>query len=388
MNIETMTLKEVETRLAAIAQEVEQDGADLDALETETRALRDRRNALTAAAEKRSAILQTVAGMTGTPVTHAATTETRSFDRMDMTELLASPEYRSAWVKTMQGKPLTEMEQRAYTTATTSAGPAIPTALADQILSKAKQVAPLLEEITMLYVPGSVKIAVEGATAEADEHTENEDQDADEDTLVDVALTGYEVTKYLLVSKSVDRMAIPDFERYIVDTIGEALAIKLVKRIIYGTGTSQATGVDKANTWTADNSVTVAAAGSLTAANVLALIGLLPGGYDRNAKFLMSKKTLFSDFLPLQDKSKNDIVTLQGGTYYVQGYPVMLDDSVTLHEAFLGDFKRYVGNLSEAPNVVKGLLLRKNSYEYLGSCVFDGKPALGEAFRKLIKASE
>lgn len=388
MNIETMTLKEVETRLAAIAQEVEQDGADLDALETETRALRDRRAVLTAAAEKRSAILQTVAGMTGTPVTPAATTETRSFDRMEQDELLASPEYRSAWVKTMQGKPLTDVEQRAYTTATTSAGPAIPTALADQILSKAKQVAPLLEEITMLYVPGAVKIAVEGATAEADDHTENADQDADEDTLVDVALTGYEVTKYLLVSKSVNRMAIPDFERYLIDTIGEALAIKLVKRIIYGTGSGQATGVDKANTWDGDNSVTVAAAGSLTAANVLALIGLLPGGYDRNAKFLMSKKTLFGDFLPLQDKSKNDIVTLQGGTYYVQGYPVMLDDSVMLHEAFLGDFRRYVGNMSEAPNVTSDLLLRKNSYEYLGSCVFDGKPALGEAFVKLTKASE
>ena len=36
---------------------------------------------------------------------------------------------------------------------------------------------------------------------------------------------------------------------------------------------------------------------------MLNLIALLPGGYDANACFLMSKKTLFTDFMPLQDKS-------------------------------------------------------------------------------------
>ena len=383
-----MTLKEIETRLAAIAKEVEQDGADLDALEAETRTLKEQRDALIAAGEKRNAILQTVAGMTGgTPVTPKATPETRSFADMTREELLATPEYRSAWCKSLQGKPLTDVEQRAFTTATTSAGPAIPTELADQIIAKAKQYAPLLNEITLLQVPGGVRYAVEGTTNDAAKHSENADQTDAADTLVEVVLGGYEVTKYLLVSKSVDRMAAPAFESFIVDNLAEALAIKLVKLIISGTGTGEATGVEEANTWGATNSITVGKDAALTTANVLALIALLPGGYDRNAKILMSKKTLFTDFLPLQDKSKNDIVTLQGGTYYVQGYPVMLDDSVTLHEAYLGDFRRYVGNLAEAPNVAKDFLLKKNSYEYLGSTVFDGKPALGEAFVKLIKAT-
>lgn len=383
-----MTLKEIETRLAAIAKEVEQDGADLDALEAETRTLKEQRDALIAAGEKRNAILQTVAGMTGgTPVTPKAVPETRSFADMTREELLATPEYRSAWCKSLQGKPLTEIEQRAFTTATTSAGPAIPTELADQIIAKAKQYAPLLNEITLLQVPGGVRYAVEGTTNDAAKHSENADQTDAADTLVEVVLGGYEVTKYLLVSKSVDRMAAPAFEAFIVDNLAEALAIKLVKLIISGTGTGEATGVEEANTWGNTNSITVGKDAALTTANVLALIALLPGGYDRNAKILMSKKTLFTDFLPLQDKSKNDIVTLQGGTYYVQGYPVMLDDSVTLHEAYLGDFRRYVGNLAEAPNVVKDFLLKKNSYEYLGSTVFDGKPALGEAFVKLIKGT-
>ena len=381
-----MTLKEIETRLAAIAQEVEQDGADLDALEAETRSLQETRAQLIAAGEKRQAILATVTGRTGTPVTPQAP-EARSFADTERAELLSTPEYRSAWTKSLQGKTLTEVEQRAFTTATTSGGAAIPTALADEIITKAKQYAPLLTEITLLQVPGGVRYAVEGTTNEATKHAENADQTDAADTLVEVVLGGYEVTKYLLVSKSVDRMAAPAFEAFLVDNLAEALAIKLTKLIISGTGTGEATGIEEANTWGATNSITVAKASTLTAQNVLDLIGLLPGGYDRNAKILMSKKTLFGDFLPLQDKSKNDLVTLQGGTYYVQGYPVLMDDSVTLHEAYLGDFRRYVGNLAEAPNVVKDFLLKKNSYEYLGSTVFDGKPALGEAFVKLIKGT-
>jgi HK97 family phage major capsid protein len=117
----------------------------------------------------------------------------------------------------------------------------------------------------------------------------------------------------------------------------------------------------------------------------LTVISLLNGGYDRNAKFVMSKKTLFQDFIPLQDKAKNDIVSKEGNQYFIQGYPVLLDDSVAIHEAYLGDFKKYVANMAQAINVKSGEDLRTNSYLYLGSCMFDGKPAIGEAFVKIIK---
>ena len=331
-----MTLKEIETRLAAIAQEVETDGADLDALENEAKDLKEQRSALLAKAEQRNRILGTVAGMTGTPVTTNPTpVETRDFASMTREELLASPEYRTAWAKNILRRDMTDAEKRAFTIAASSAGPAIPTELADEILKKAQQHAPLLSEITLMHVPGGV----------------------------------------------------PAFEAWLVDQLAESLARKIVQRILTGTGSSQATGVDKANTWDATNSVTVAKASALTTTDVLNLIGLLPGGYDAGAKFVMSKKTLFADFLPLQDKAKNDIVRLEGGTYYVQGYPVLLDDYVTLHEAYLGNFRKYVGNMGEEITVTSDFDLPTNSYQFLGSCMFDGKPALGEAFRKLIKGT-
>ena len=114
----------------------------------------------------------------------------------------------------------------------------------------------------------------------------------------------------------------------------------------------------------------------------------MPGGYDAGAEFIMSKKTLLTDFLPLQDKTKNDLVTKEGKNYFIQGYPVTLDERVTLHEAYLGDlYSGYYGNMPEEANVDGGFVRGSNNYEYLGACMFDGKPAIENAFVKIVKAT-
>jgi HK97 family phage major capsid protein len=161
---------------------------------------------------------------------------------------------------------------------------------------------------------------------------------------------------------------------------------------INGTGVSQPTGIEKANTWDDTNSFTVAAASSLTYANVCSFIGLLKGGYDYNAKMLMSKKTLYEDFMPIMDKSKNDLVVRDATTnsYVIMGYPVMLSDSVAEHDVYLGNFRYLVGNLSQNITVDSSAEsgFRNNSIDFRGSAMFDCKPALGEAFVKLTKAAE
>ena len=99
----------------------------------------------------------------------------------------------------------------------------------------------------------------------------------------------------------------------------------------------------------------------------------------------MNRKTLFSDFLPLEDKSKNNLVVENGGTYYVLGTPVELTDSIADHEAVMFDPKKYVANMPENTNIKQSVDLRHNAYLYLGVAQFDGKPALEEAFVKLVK---
>ena len=58
------------------------------------------------------------------------------------------------------------------------------------------------------------------------------------------------------------------------------------------------------------------------------------------------------------------------------------------HEAFLGDFKKVCANLAESINVKNAYDIDTNSYKYSGIAIFDCTPAIGEAFVKLVKATE
>ena len=383
-----MRIKEIEARLAAIKQEIEERGdamkaEEIDALENETKELTEERAGLIAAAEKRNGILDNIAKGGGVSVRSFGKKEESNADPEDP---FGTPEYRSAWLKNLRRLPLTDAEKRAYANASGTGAEVVPTQTANEIISKVKKLAPMLNEVTLLHVEGAVKFVVEGTNNDAAIHTENAAITPAADTLTTVTLSGYEIVKLVQISDTVMTMSIAAFESWIVDMLAEAIARKVEDFFINGTGTSQPKGIDKANTWGATNSVSVGASASLTAANVQTLIGLLNAGYDRNAKFVMSKRTLFTDFMPLQDTSKNHIVTVQGNSYFVYGYPVLLSDYVKEHEAFLGDFKKVCANLAESINVKNAYDIDTNSYKYSGIAIFDCQPAIGEAFVKLVKA--
>ena len=138
---------------------------------------------------------------------------------------------------------LTDVEQRAWSTATASAGPAIPTQTANQILEKVSQYAPLLGQITLLRVPGNVTLAVEGDEPDAAYHTENADITATETGLTEITLSAYEIVKLVQISKSVQKMAIDAFEKaWLTDMIAKKLAKQISATILTGSGASQGKG--------------------------------------------------------------------------------------------------------------------------------------------------
>lgn len=385
-----MTLEEVKEELKKIVEKLESsdDMTDEEISELEEKAakLEAEKRSLITKAEKRKETLEKIKrNSTGYDVETAE--EGKEERNMNEENIRSSKEYRSAFLKRLQRKDLTEAEERALTTASSSVGAVIPTITQNLIIEKVFQVAPLLNEITLLRVDGNVTFAVESTVNDATLHTEGATITESGDVLIPVSLGQYEVNKYITISKSVSKMSIEAFETWITNMLGKMIAKAITNLIINGTGSSQPKGIDKAATWGEKNSVTVAKAGSLSEANVLTLVGLLNGGYDANAKWLMSKKTLINDFRPLQDKSKNDIFVKENGTYYIEGYPVLLDERVAEHDAFLGDLTMYVGNLGEEVTVDQDKKLSSNSFEFLGSAMFDGKPAVSDAFVKLTKAT-
>lgn len=98
-----MRIKEIEARLAAIKQEIEQRGdamtaAEIDALEQETTQLTEERAGLIAAAEKRNGILDNIAK--GAGIVSRSFQQNNGDDNAAPDDPFGTPEYRSAWLKT------------------------------------------------------------------------------------------------------------------------------------------------------------------------------------------------------------------------------------------------------------------------------------------------
>lgn len=393
MNIEKRRA-EIAARKAEIRKLIEGDSENklnMDDLEKELRELNEEDEKL----EKRQAIERMLNGGAA-PASPAGLSNpvARSANQPapESTEKL----YRSAWLKTLQGKPLTDDEKRAYSTAANSGLPIIPETTANQIIKKMYEVAPILQRCKIFHVPGNFKFAIEGTNDEAALHTENAAITAASDSLGSVSLTGYEIVKLVKASRACSEMALSAFESYIVEVIAEAVARRIEKYIFTGTGTNQPGGVKTAGKGASGayadgtDQITVGKTASLTEENVIALYGLLGDGYERNAVWCMNKATFFSDFFPLMNKSKNNVIEFANGKYYIMGAEVYFTGSLAAHEAYLGDFSYIIGNYSQDITVVRSEHsgLATNSIDYLGACVFDSKPVAGfGAFVHLAKAA-
>ena len=379
-------MQEINARKAELRSMLEGSGeVDLDAIEKELRDLDTEFKEL----EKRKATIDGINAGTIPAVEIPNPVTARSADTFDQDK-----EYRSAWLKTLQGKALTENEQRAYSTAANSALPAIPESTANEIIKKMYEVAPILQRCKIFHVPGNFKFAVEGTNSDAALHTENGSITAASDSLGSVSLTGYEIVKLVKASRATVNMTINAFESYIVEIIAEAIARKIENYIFAGTGSNQPGGVANGGkgsngAYTAGtDQVTVAASANVAEADVTTLYGMLSSGYERNAVWAMSKATFFAYFYALMNKSKNNLIEFANGKYYIMGCEVYFTGSLAKGVAYLGDFSYIVGNYSQDITVVKSEHsgLATNSVDYLGSCVFDSKAIAGlGAFVKFVK---
>ena len=307
---------------------------------------------------------------------------------MDREEILASREYRSAFFKRLLGRPLNEVEERAYTSADNSAGAVIPLETANMIFEKMVKVAPMLSQITLLRVAGNVKFAIEGTRNVAAIHTENEAITPATDTLTYVTLAGYEYAKVIRISKTVATMAIDAFETWLVNMLAEDIARAIEDDIINGTDSNEPKGVEKANTWTTGTLISVAAT-ALDFDDIMDLIALLPNGYMSNAKFLCNSRMFYGRLAKIKDAEGSPIYVrdMESGVgFRIMGFPVILSDYVANNTAYFGDFSKVIGNLSQdimvESSTQSGFLA--NAIDFRGTAIFDCDIAVPEAFRKLV----
>ena len=389
MNIDEMNLEQITARLAELDEEVRAatEAEAVNKAADEKKELLARKAELEDLEQRKQTALDIASGiLTPKIIDTRKEDKPMDFENMRPEDIRGTEEYRSAFLKGLQNKPLTDMEKRTNEMASTDVAGVIPTMTQERIFNKLKQYAPLMSEITLLQVPGNVTFAIEGTNNAAAKHAENDLISPAADTMLSVTLAGYEIVKVLRISKTVQAMAINAFESWLVDILGENIAAKIGEYIIYGSGTSEPKGIDYAATWT-DNSNAVIPAGAKypTAAELVELVSYLKGGYHRNAKWLMNSTDFWGGIVAAQSNDKYKILT--DDYQRLLGYPILLDDNVASGDIFFGDFRKVVGNLSQNITVDRstesGFLY--NSIDYRGTAIFDCDIAVGEAFVKCAK---
>ena len=374
MELKDMTVEQLEARMKAIAEEINNDDADLDKLEEEVRNIKAELEARAAEEAKKAEIRSAVASGSG-EVIQIFKKEKKMEER---TFSVDSVEYRDAWLKDLMGREL-DVEERNAITGTD----AIPTQTLNKIINVLKENA-LLGKIDMMQIPGYVKIPIYSTNNDATWTSTSTDS---EDVIGNITLQPKQLIKTIEVPATVDKMSIPAFESYITAALANKIESALQKAVIAGTGTTEPTGIITAAT---AKTGTFTMAG-VTKTDLLTIMGDLKSEYQNGACWIMSSKVFFAEVMAIADH--NDFTNVNNGfTYKLFGKDVVFDDNakVSTKDAILyGQPKAYHVNLGEGIKVDKDMSVgfRSNSACYRGVCLADGALDNAAAFVKYTRAT-
>lgn len=229
MELKDMTIEQLEERKQAIASEVETDGADLDALDSEVKSINAELEARKAAEAKKVEIRQAVAQGAGTVVETAPVEEKR--EMKDVAEIRNSKEYINAYADYIRtGK---DAECRALlTTNATNGTVAIPDMVYD-IVKTAWAKEGIISRVKKAYIKGNLKVGFEISSTGAAIHTEG-GAAVTEETLVlgTVTLVPESIKKWISLSDEVMDLRGEAFLQYIYDELAYQIAKKAADEVV------------------------------------------------------------------------------------------------------------------------------------------------------------
>lgn len=286
MELNEMTIEQLEERKTAIAAEIDAPEADLDALEAEARAIKGEIESRKAAEAKRNEIRSAVAGGAGEVVTKMKVEEKKP---MTIEELRNSPEYIDAYAEYIKYEDETELRNMLTTVNdTTPNGTAtIPVPVfVYEITKTAWEREGITSRVRKSYLKGNLKVGFEISGSAAVIHSEGGSAISTEDLVLGtVEMIPQSIKKVVQISDEAMDLRGEAFLRYIYDELTYRIAKKaadeLVAKIIAcGTvSTTTCPGVPKVVT-TATLGTVAAAVANLSdeAANPVVMMNKLTWG--------------------------------------------------------------------------------------------------------------
>lgn len=345
--------EEIESRLSAISAEIDNDGANIDALTEEVRSLKEELRQINEAAEKRRKLRDEVSNGSGEVVRQFGQhTEARTYGA-------GSKEYRNAFLKNLLGLDMTSEERAAFVHTTANTAAVLPTTMLDSIWDLVSQRHAIMGDITIYRTGTILEVVKHTAIAQGAAKTvaENVANDDEQNTFVKVTLSGKDFSKHVDISYAMERMSVDALERYLIDEISASLGDAMADDVITQIGTDMAGG----------NKVNSAANSALTFKELAALFGMLKrvGAVTVYA----TRSTIYNYLVGMVDTTGRPIfqsAAQAGQEGFILGAQIKVEDSVADNVVLVGDARRVVYNMIQDIMIESDKDIKKHVTTYSG----------------------
>lgn len=339
MNINEMSVEQLEERKAAIVAEVEAPEADLNALEEEMRAINAELEARKAVEAKKAEIRANVATGGGEVI---KTFEKEEKKTMTTNEIRASKEYVDAFANYI--KTGDDRECRALLTTDASGVVPVPV-LVDEIVRTAWDNDEILSRVRKTNFRGNLKVAFERSADAAYVHNEGTTAPTEESlTLGIVTMIPKNIKKWITISDEAVAMGGESFLRYVYDELTYQI-VKKLSALVIG---------DIAGLSTSSSSSAVAAA-KITEAPAVTTVGTAFANLSdeaRNPVIIMNKLT-YASFLAAQAAGNFNYDPFMGLlVLFTSALPAYSSASASAVYAIVGDLAGAQVNYPEGEGVV------------------------------------
>ena len=228
MELKEMTVEQLEERKSAIVAALDDEGADLDALEAEVRSIKEELEARAKEEEKKVEIRKAVAEAPAPVVVEKIEEEKREI--MTNAEVRASKEYIDAFARYLVSENDTEV--RSLLTENVSGSVPVPV-IVDDIIRTAWEKSDILSRVKKTSIKGNLKVAFELSADGAYVHTEGTSAPTEESlTLGIVTMIPKNIKKWIRVSDEAIAMGGETLVRYIYDELTYQIVKKLSALVI------------------------------------------------------------------------------------------------------------------------------------------------------------
>lgn len=340
MEIKNMTVEQLEERKVAIVAELDNEGADLDALEAEVRSIKEELEARAAEEAKKVEIRKTVAEAKAPVVVEKVAEEKREMKTNE--EIRASKEYIDAYARYLISE--NDAEVRSLLTETVSGSVPVPV-IVDEIIRTAWEKSDILSRVRKTNIKGNLKVAFELSADGAYVHTEGTAAPTEESlTLGIVTMIPRNIKKWIRISDEAIAMGGETLVRYIYDELTYQIVKKLSELVI-----ADITGAPTSATSAAVNVPAVSANPALTTvAKAFANLS----DEATNPVIIMNKLT-YADFIGAQAGGNFSFDPFNGlPVIFSSALPAYSAASANQVYAIVGDLRGAQVNYPEGEGIV------------------------------------